>query len=229
LTVDLVTIHHEGAGVPTNYPRGADGGYSIWIGTTNWTILRAPDISYATLGFNHVSLDVCLSGNREVVPVSSGDLILVRKAVADARNRGWVTDHPDVEPHRASFSTACPGSQTMAKWSQVVAACHTPVVAPTPNIDKVRPMYNPPLVIVGGIAASCNAPSGPHGATWIVGAEGHVYALNGAPYLGGPYGHPYWGDRRAAQIKAKNYGNAIRKRWGYKVTATTGEQYDFKP
>lgn len=226
MTVDLVTIHHEGAGVPTNYPRGADGGYSIWIGTTNYTLLRAPEVSFATKHFNHVSLDVCLSGNHQVVPLSTSTIELVRRGVADARNRGWVTDHPNVEPHRASFSTACPGDQTMTRWSEVVAACHTPVALPVPK-PKVTPMYDPAIVVVGGIAASADDPK-THG-VWIFGKYGHVYRFEGANDIGSLNGQSFWGDREVAQAKTVNYGTRLRKRWGVRITATTDETYDLRP
>ena len=76
--VDLVTIHHEGAGAPTDVPRGAAGGYTYWIGVTRWTWLRDVWSNYATLNFNGVSLDICLSGDRMVYPVSDSDITLIR-------------------------------------------------------------------------------------------------------------------------------------------------------
>lgn len=110
-------------------------------------------------------------------------------------------------------------------WTEFLHQVSLRMTPPKP-VEKVTPMYRPPLVVVGGIAASCAWPAG---GELLAGTEGHVYALDGATYLGGPYGHPYWGDRKAAQIKVVNYGTLLRRRYGYCVVATTGERYDFKP
>jgi hypothetical protein len=81
--------------------------------------------SYATLRFNHVSLDICLSGNRMSSIVTDADVGLIRGAFMDARARGYVTADPVVVAHRDSpgSSTVCPGDLTMARWPVVAAAC----------------------------------------------------------------------------------------------------------
>lgn len=136
IPVSLVTIHHEGSGAPTDVARGADGGYSIWVGVSRYTVLRPPWLSFATLGFNHVSLDICLSGNRMVHPVSDSDLVLIRTAVSEARRNGWVVDSPQVRAHKDSpgSSTVCPGDLTIVRWSEIVAACTKPIPAPAPIV-----------------------------------------------------------------------------------------------
>ena len=87
------TIHHEGAGDPTDDPRGSDGGYTYWIGSTKWTRLRSVDDSWATYHFNHVSVDVCLSGNREVHPTTANDIKMIGECFADSawswRSHAW--------------------------------------------------------------------------------------------------------------------------------------------
>src|SRR5262245_27959858 len=132
LPVRLVTIHHEGAGDPPNLPRGASGGYTYWIGVTDWTWLRSVWDSYATKDFNHVSLDICLSGNRQFRDrdhpgflVSDADIHLIEGAVRDARQRGYVVDVPQVRAHRFSpgSTTVCPGTHTLDRWPAVEAAC----------------------------------------------------------------------------------------------------------
>jgi hypothetical protein len=132
--VSLVTVHHEGAGAPTDDPaRYAHGGYTYGLGPTRWSHLRDVWSSYATLNFNHVSLDLCLSGNRMEYDVTPGDVDVIRGAVADARARGYVVDAPTVRAHRDSpgSSTVCPGDRTMRVWADVVAACQAGA-APTP-------------------------------------------------------------------------------------------------
>ena len=137
--VALVTIHHEGAGNPTDVARGAAGGYTYWIGTTYWTQLRTPWDSYATLNFNHVSLDICLSGDRMNWPVTDNDIRILSGAVKDARGKGYVIDDPLVRAHRNSpgSSTVCPGDYTMARWADVVAACTAPP-APPPEVIELQ-------------------------------------------------------------------------------------------
>lgn len=147
--VSLVTVHHQGGGAPTADPSGyAEGGYTYGLGLGVASRLRDVWSSYATRNFNGASVDVCLSGNRHeyrdangnevpAYPVTDDDLASLESALADARARGYVVDVPTVRAHQNSpgSSTACPGSYTMARWAEVVAACtaggSTPAPAPT--------------------------------------------------------------------------------------------------
>lgn len=126
VAVERVTIHHEGGPQPpSNDPGGAAaGGYTFWIGVDQWTRLRSVADSYATLDWNHRSVDVCLSGNRMDVPVYANDIAMIGQAVADAYDRGEVVQTPDIVPHRWSpgSATVCPGDYTMAVWSDVMSA-----------------------------------------------------------------------------------------------------------
>lgn len=139
--VALVSIHHEGAGKPTDVPRGADGGYSVWIGASQWIRLRSPSDSFATLNFNRVSLDVCLSGDRMVHPVTDNDIRMIHGAFEDYYRRGEVAAQPNVRAHRNSpgSSTVCPGDQTMLRWPDVVAACRHVVAPPPEDPDVMKP------------------------------------------------------------------------------------------
>lgn len=187
--VSLVTIHHEGAGTPSDVTRGADGGYSIWIGAARYTMLRPPAVSFATLNFNHVSLDICLSGNRMTSPVTDGDITQIRNAVTEARGNGWVIDAPQVRAHRNSpgSSTVCPGDNAMARWGDIVAACtkSTPR-PPPPPVVKVRADYVPALQLPP-IVSSMKAPGG----SWLLGDDGGVFAFPNdgtVPFHGSPHG-----------------------------------------
>lgn len=130
MTVDRVFIHHEGAGSPTDWPRGASGGYTAWIGPTRYSILRSPRWDYATIHYNHVAASICLSGNRQPAflrsgaPVTDTEIRLIREACADLRRRGELTATPIVAAHRSVSSTACPGDRTMERWDEIVRACH---------------------------------------------------------------------------------------------------------
>lgn len=137
--VGLVTVHHEGAGAPTDSGRYAEGGYTYGIGVTYWTHFRDVWSSYATLNYNHVSLDLCLSGNRMEYPVYDKDIEIIRGAVTDARSRGYVIDAPEVRAHRNSpgSSTVCPGDHTMQRWADVVAAC-TAGGPPPPEVSEMQ-------------------------------------------------------------------------------------------
>ena len=114
--VDRVTIHHEGAGSPTeNVQRFlSTDDYSIGIGITGFVVERSPSESFVTTGQNgHRSLQVCLSGNRDEHAITDSDIDLVRRAVAAPRARGWVTDRPDVFFHKDTVGTACPGTNSI--------------------------------------------------------------------------------------------------------------------
>lgn len=157
MTVSRITIHHEGAGNPVDWARGGGGGYSIWLGDVNgdhvYDVLRPPDISFATLNFNHVSLDICLSGDRDVYPVTDADIWTLSTAVKDARDRGWVTAQPYVVPHHLSpgSNTVCPGTHAYPeRWNTIVAACTGTVTTPAPSpfptpAPHVQPNVRPVL------------------------------------------------------------------------------------
>jgi hypothetical protein len=169
--VDLVTVHHEGAGAPSNVTRGAEGGYTYWIGATNWSWLRDVWSSFGTLNYNGDSLDVCLSGNRMEHAVTDADVALIGAAVADARARGYVTDAPTVRAHRDSpgSSTVCPGDRTMDRWPQIVAAC-------TAGSAPVEPTTE------GGAVEIVSTPSGE--GYWIAAADGGVFSYGDARFYG---------------------------------------------
>ncbi|HZW73559.1 MAG TPA: N-acetylmuramoyl-L-alanine amidase [Caldimonas sp.] len=124
--VSLVTVHHEGAGVPTdNVGRFAEGGYTYGLGVTSWARFRDVWSSWGTLNFNGDSVDICLSGNRMDAAVTDSDLELLRAICADARAHGYVVAQPTVRAHKNSpgSGTVCPGDRTMQRWGEVVDAC----------------------------------------------------------------------------------------------------------
>lgn len=150
MVVDLVTIHHEGGGAPRDAMNFSEGGYCCGIGLTIWERWRTPADNYATLNFNGQDWTPCFSGNRMNYPITDNDLVLLHTAFMDTYNRGEVTASPLVRAHRNSpgSATACPGDYTMARWSDIEAACRA--TAPTP------PKPKPPEDDVTDLASAIN-------------------------------------------------------------------------
>jgi hypothetical protein len=201
--VALVTVHHEGAGAPSDVARGAEGGYTYWIGSTYWTHLRDVWSSYATLDLNGESVDVCLSGNRMEHAVTDADLDIIAGACADARARGYVIDDPQVRAHRDSpgSSTVCPGDLTMAVWDRVVAAC---VAGDTSSSDTTTSAE--------GAVDIKRTPSG--SGYYIVAADGGVFCYGDAKF---------YGSAAAQQLHAPIVGlAAVPNGTGYWLAAQDG-------
>jgi hypothetical protein len=112
-----VTIHHQGAGVPNNSPVGP---YTYWIGVDRWQRLRSVAESWATKYYNGVSLDICLSGDRTNIAVTDRDIAMIGEVFDDCLARGEVVAAPEVQAHRQTYPTQCPGDQTMTRWPDVV-------------------------------------------------------------------------------------------------------------
>jgi N-acetylmuramoyl-L-alanine amidase len=148
--VNRVTIHHEGAGSPSDYvDRFSEGGYCCGIGVNLWKRFRAPRDNWATLNYNHRDLTICLSGNRMIHQVTDNDLKLIHDAFTDFYNRGEVTSEPEVVAHRnsAGSQTVCPGDKTMDRWGAVAAQCRLKPIPPPPQPkppeeDEVSGMAN---------------------------------------------------------------------------------------
>lgn len=229
--VNLATVHHEGGGAPRD-DLAAPGtkGYSYGIGLTRWTFFRTPWESFATLNFNHVSLDVLFSGDRDIYPVAAHDYVMLDEIAADARRRGFIVDTPFVRPHRESpgSTTICPGNKAAypdpprfpfgdpLAWLSIVTGLHkgTPPMPPT-----VAPEFFPPLVIVssclfhvpGTAATVANA---------MLDASGAVFCDPPESYQGGANGKPYAVGRTFARITPRPGG-------GYTLTDTVNEHYDY--
>ena len=213
--VSLVTIHHEGDGDPIDRPRGADGGYSVWIGVTKFTMLRSPFESFGTLGFNHVSFDVCLSGNRVDHAVTDTDIVLIAAACAQARSNGWLVDHPLVRDHKSSpgSSTVCPGRHTMERFAEVTAACGLGAhPAPPLPPETVHAQFNPAVVVEPIVATLASPTRG----FWQLAGSGAVYAWEGAPFCGrGLFAHG-----EARRLEPAPHGQV-----GYVIVDRTGGRH----
>lgn len=209
--VSLVTIHNEGLGAPTDYPRGAHGGYTVWIGTTKFTKLRSVWSSYATLYYNGVSYDICLSGDRHTgYPVTDHDIELIRDACALGRANGELVDNPMVRDHRSSPGslTACSGDHTRDVWPEVVAACQaSPIIIPVPE----------PPTSKGGAVELQRTKSGK--GYYIVASDGGVFCFGDAKFFGSMGGK---------HLNAPVVGMAIRPQDdGYLLVAADGGVFAF--
>lgn len=226
--VSLATVHHQGAGAPHDAPGdAANGGYTLWIGVRTYQILRAVWVSYATLHYNHTSLDVCFSGDRDNYPITPRDLELLRAGVRDCRAQGFIIDAPYVRPHRESPGsvTICPGNECAypdpprfpfgdaLTWLAVVTAIHEE--AP-PMPPKVAPEFFPALEIVSACQFATHA--GVEGFA-MLDASGAVFCDPPSSYQGGANGKAYFAGRTAAKIDPAPAG--------YTITATSGEKYAY--
>lgn len=227
--VSLVTIHHEGAGTPSDVPRGAPEGYTYWIGASRWEHLRDVWESFATFHYNHVSLDICLSGNRMSSRVTDPDIRLIHGAFLDARRRGYVVAAPEVRAHRNSpgSSTVCPGDNTIARWGDVIHACSDLPPAPRPPKPqpwKVKPMYQPALVVAAVLQESEDGP-----ALAGVAPDGSVFVWDAdLGYHGGANGKPYFAGKEAAQLVFPNAAEkAASKKYVIVATDDPKHRYAF--
>lgn len=221
---DLGSVHHQGAGVPSDVDGDMQSkGYCIKIGLDRYVLWRPPTEAFATYRFNHRSLDVVFSGDRNVWPITTKDLTLLRRAVSDARGRGWIVPAPYVRPHRETPMnvTICPGNNVAYPdpprfpsgnpyvWAAIVAAFHE---QEPPMPPKVAPEFFPALNIVSICAFTkgyritdtageiYNFPARHGGGVAMVDTAGAVFCEPAAAYSGGMNGSPDFVNRTAARI-----------------------------
>jgi N-acetylmuramoyl-L-alanine amidase len=130
-----------------------------------------------------------------------------------ARYRGFGAEYACGHKEWAPTRKIDPIRIEMAAFRARVAARLTGAMgAPQPS-TKVRPMYDPPLGPIAGVAQDDQGR-----VLCAVAPDGSVYAW-GVPYSGGPAGKDYFAGRRAAGISLAADGK------GYIVTATSAETY----
>jgi hypothetical protein len=173
-----VTIHHEGAGAPTDRVSrflNTDK-YSAGIGITRYELWRSPEASFITTGQKGHCIQICLSGNRMVHAVTDTDIQLIGNCCNEARVKGWLIDHPDVKHHGDNHKSACPGSNTNNRRSEIRAACQAAVPMGSP-----LPLEGDDDVPTG---AQMMAVTPPGGGYWVVGSDGGVFAYGDAGFFG---------------------------------------------
>jgi N-acetylmuramoyl-L-alanine amidase len=225
MPVDRVTIHHRGGGAPQNGAWSGSDPYSILIGVTQNTIQQSPLTSWATAGFNHVSYDVCLSGNRMVWAVTDSDLQLLRDAYEVGVARGWIVPSPTVYPHgtlypppapypSGSSPTECPGTLTIARWLEIISMFQAAVPGSSGGNDMPADKD-----FVDAYANSVGA--------WKLQYDGGITTVRG-PFYGSYFSlsDSVRNDltRRFLTLCAPVDGSAV----GYSLVSIKGEVYTFK-
>ena len=213
--VGRVTIHHEGAGAPTeNVGRFLDAeDYSIGIGHATFRVARSPSESFITNGQGGKrSLQVCLSGDRRFHAVTDSDIELVGQAVAEARARGWVSDAPEVFVHGDTDATECPGTHVHERRDDLEAACHASsplhlTASAAPVAPKVRPTFAPALRLPPVVAGHKDPEAG---GAWVLAEDGAVFSFGGARHAGGANGRSWFKGRKAARIEPPFFGEQGR-------------------
>jgi hypothetical protein len=237
MAVNRVTVHHEGAGSPTDYvDRFSEGGYSAGIGVSLWKRFRSPESSWGTLNYNHRSLDICLSGNRMIAVVTDKDLQLIHDAFMDFYRRGEVVAEPEVLPHRRSpgSNTVCPGNKAMDRWGAIEAACRATAPPPPPKPKpevKVKPQYDPPREYKFVSMLRIDPPS-PDAGTWGLQPDWGIITFAG-PFLGTMHGNPAVAGRTPSllvkvgtKVDGANPPLASYPEWArYECIASSGERY----
>lgn len=129
----------------------------------------------------------------------------------------WGGEYTDAKPDPMHFEFVGTPADAGRLTKQFLDA----VAAALKEKPKVQPQFNPPLKLEP-IVAQTKAPGG---GVWAMAANGSMYALGGADFIGGLNGNKDFRGRRVARIRRTTA--AERRRSGYKaiVTATSGEHY----
>jgi hypothetical protein len=104
-----------------------------------------------------------------------------------------------------------------ADWGQLPR----PIPIPTP--PPPTPIHTPVAINVhmnGNLADVLDHGTG----SWVLGTDGGIYAVRGAPFLGSAAGQSYFAGRTAATLKDYTAANGTA---GYTITATSGETYNY--
>ena len=225
--------------------------YAGYVGgnwpTYNAMVLRFPNKV-------HVSIAVNASENAQVLDVETGDATPAQAPAWIQRQRAAGRD-PSVYCNTSTWGdvkTACQAAGVPlphwweAHWDKIptlssgsVAKQYDHDIPPGydvsvvadywPGVDVakgVKPMFDPPQVL-RPVVASCKWPNG---GVLLLGDDGSVYTYEGAPYLGGANGKPYFVGRKAARIEYRppnQPGAPSGGAEGYRIIDTAGEVYNY--
>lgn len=167
-----------------------------------------------TAGQNSSSFGICWVGDYTHRVPKVQQLDATRWLIYELKRRGMLRADAMILGHRdTGFATACPG----AKLHAMLTTLRKPWGLP----EEVTPMWDPPLQV----AAFLPYWAGSGG--YMLLTDGGIGAVGDAPFRGPqnqPIGHDYWikdGKPRKAALIERLGEN------GYRVTATTGEVYDY--
>ena len=247
-SIDVIVVHinvgpevEGGAAGLAAYLRTIDAGYHETVDDKTYVVCAADDlIVWGAGGMNSHGWHICLIGTADQTAqqwddaYSRGELDVAAGRVAEACRRLQIPaakiGPADIQPgniHRGICGHH-DVSQVYAKsgghydpgpnfpWAKFIAAVNQHLHP----VQKVTPMYNPPLVtepIVADLAC-------PTGGAWVLCESGAIYAFGGAPFRGGANGKPYFAGRHAARLVLRRYG-FLGRNVGYTIIATSGESY----
>lgn len=154
---------------------------------------------------------VGIYGGGKIIDASASWPEVAERWQTAAWSGNYLSPHADYY-QRIGHSWSLPGVAADAYDEDVVI--HPGLVPTVPEKPVLTPRYNIQLASPLVDALTC-----PTGGEWILTADGAVYALRGAPYLGGANGKPYFVGRSAAEFVP--LGN------GYTIRDTAEESYNF--
>lgn len=242
--IDKIVVHTNegpertgGARNLVAYLQTIQGGYHVVVDDRD-TIVTATDnlVVWGATGMNERGLHICLVGyaaqsaQEWADPYSHSEILNAVDVVA-----GWCQKYQIPARHltvlevgtsgakgicgHADVSKAFNGTHTDPgpnfPWPAFVALVQQKLIPAPPAPPKVAFMYDPPLIIPGGIRASMKW----RGGELLANEAGEFYAFD-CPWPGNLDGKSYWGVRRLARLDPAGFLNRE-----VRATATTGEAY----
>lgn len=218
LARSLDVLGHEVDAMWPNRSRSADGtigdashqsrGSASDHNPNSAGVVRARDITAKGIDVRWLREHIRSMARNGHPALATGAYLISDRQIATA-NKGWEwRPYGGSNPHNHHMHvsvTTRPGADgydATAGW-MLAGPPHKPK-EPTVPLE-----FDPPLTLER-IVSDLPCPTG---GAWLLGENGGIYAFAGAPYLGGPEGKPYWGDRKAARLEAFN--------GGYRVVSTT--------
>jgi hypothetical protein len=205
----------------------ASAHFGVGKGGLTYQWVDTDDKAWAQAGGNPSWVSVEMEGH-------AGDLLTALQMVAVAKLYAWgqklygwpqrPTDSPALGGlgwHGMGGTVwgghvGCPGDPIKAQRMAILGRVTTN--------GGIKAMFDPAIGPVAGAA------KWPDGGVLLVSPAGAVYALFGAPYLGGANGQDYFVGRAAAGFVTDGSGTAVKTpQGGYTIQATSGEKYNYNP
>ena len=224
-------FHNPSAQASSHFGTGKDGRIFQWVDTA--------DKAWAQAAGNPSYISIENEG-RSGEALTDAQLKAAASIMAWAHRTHGVPLQPADSPGAAGLGwhgmggqawgghVSCPGDPIKNQRAAILAAAAgAPVPSPTPPPpveEREKPMFDP---AIAAVVAAAQWPD-PPGAVLLLASSGAVYALFGAPYLGGANDQDYFAGRRAAHFATDAGGGIVKNaKGGYRIVATSGETYDF--
>lgn len=130
----------------------------------------------------------------------------------------------DVTLHKDRYAGVCPGSKFSAMIIDERDRYNLRKNNIVDYVNELLPAIHPPWAFEGIVdTMSC-----PHGGAWMLKYDGAIYAVGGAPYLGGANDKDYWfnlspGQKPRHAVRLEPAGD------GYSIVSQYGERYQYLP